>query len=41
MPVEVFTAFEQLTGVLILEGYGLTEATCGSSTNPRYGERRV
>jgi len=41
MPVEVFTAFEQRTGVLILEGYGLTEATCASSTNPRYGERRV
>ena len=41
MPVEVFTAFEQRTGVIILEGYGLTEATCASSTNPRYGERRV
>jgi fatty-acyl-CoA synthase len=41
MPVEVFTAFEQRTGVRILEGYGLTEATCASSTNPRYGERRV
>jgi fatty-acyl-CoA synthase len=41
MPVEVFTTFEQRTGVSILEGYGLTEATCVSSTNPRYGERRV
>jgi fatty-acyl-CoA synthase len=41
MPVEVFTTFEQRTGVSILEGYGLTEATCASSTNPRYGERRV
>jgi fatty-acyl-CoA synthase len=41
MPVEVFTAFEQRTGVRILEGYGLTEATCASSANPRYGERRV
>jgi len=41
MPIEVFTAFEQRTGVSILEGYGLTEATCASSTNPRYGERRV
>lgn len=41
MPVEVFTNFEQRTGVRILEGYGLTEATCASSTNPRYGERRV
>ena len=41
MPVEVFTTFEQRTGVSILEGYGLTEATCVSSTNPRYGDRRV
>jgi fatty-acyl-CoA synthase len=41
MPVEVFTTFEQRTGVSLLEGYGLTEATCVSSTNPRYGERRV
>lgn len=41
MPREVFTAFEQRTGVRILEGYGLTEATCVSSTNPRYGERHV
>jgi fatty-acyl-CoA synthase len=41
MPVEVYTTFEQRTGVNILEGYGLTEATCASSMNPRYGERRV
>jgi fatty-acyl-CoA synthase len=41
MPIEVFTGFEQHTGVSILEGYGLTEATCASSTNPLYGERRV
>jgi fatty-acyl-CoA synthase len=41
MPIEVFTAFEQHTGVSIVEGYGLTEATCASSTNPLYGERRV
>lgn len=41
MPGEVYKAFEQHTDVSILEGYGLTEATCASSTNPRYGERRV
>ncbi|GHO58647.1 acyl-CoA synthetase [Ktedonobacter robiniae] len=41
MPIDVYTTFEQHTGVRILEGYGLTEATCASSTNPRYGERRV
>ncbi|HHJ07237.1 MAG TPA: acyl-CoA synthetase [Anaerolineae bacterium] len=41
MPVEVFNAFEERSGVRILEGYGLTEGTCISSVNPAYGERRV
>jgi fatty-acyl-CoA synthase len=34
-------AFEQRTGVRILEGYGLTEGTCVSSLNPLHGERRI
>ena len=41
MPVEVFKAFEERTGVRIVEGYGLTEGTCVSSVNPPAGERRV
>lgn len=41
MPVEVFRRFEDLTGVKILEGYGLTEGTCVSSVNPLIGERRI
>lgn len=41
MPIEVFRAFQERTGVAILEGYGLTEATCVSSINPPAGERRI
>jgi fatty-acyl-CoA synthase len=41
MPIGVFKKFEESTGVKILEGYGLTEATCVSSVNPPKGERRI
>lgn len=41
MPVEVFRAFQDRTGVRILEGYGLTEGVCVSSINPPLGERRL
>ncbi|MDP8257089.1 MAG: acyl-CoA synthetase [Candidatus Alcyoniella australis] len=41
MPIELFRNFEAATGMKILEGYGLTEATLVSSINPRDGERKV
>ncbi len=41
MPPALFEQSQEHTGVRILEGYGLTEGTCVSSLNPRYGERRV
>ncbi len=41
MSVELFRSFQAQTGLKILEGYGLTEATCISSINPPRGERRV
>ncbi len=41
LSVELFRRFETYTGLKILEGYGLTEGTCGSSFNPFHGERRI
>ncbi|MDD3444217.1 MAG: acyl-CoA synthetase [Zavarzinia sp.] len=41
MPADLIHRFEAATGVKILEGYGMTEGTCASATNPRYGERRA
>ncbi len=41
MPMELFRRFEKETGVALLEGYGMTEATCLVSINPRYGEKKV
>jgi len=41
LPVELFKRFENATGVKILEGYGMTEATCIVSVNPAHGERKI
>ncbi|MCP1626406.1 acyl-CoA synthetase [Pseudomonas nitroreducens] len=41
MPVELFREFERGVGVRILEGYGLTEGACVSSSNPPDGERPI
>ncbi len=41
LPVELFKKFESATGVRILEGYGMTEATCLISINPVAGERKI
>lgn len=41
MPVELFREFERVVGVRILEGYGLTEGACVSSSNPPDGERPI
>ncbi|MGB9736345.1 MAG: class I adenylate-forming enzyme family protein [bacterium] len=41
MPVEVFTTFERKYKAFILEGYGLSEATCASIINPLKGKRKI
>ena len=41
MPKELFNEFQDVTGVSIIEGYGLTEGVCASSVNPGLGDDTV
>jgi len=41
LPVELFNRFEKATGVTILEGYGMTEATNLVSVNPYDGVKKI
>ena len=41
LPSELFKRFEKATGVEILEGYGLTEATCLVAVNPIGGTKKI
>ncbi|QYX56693.1 acyl-CoA synthetase [Roseovarius sp. SCSIO 43702] len=41
MPLELFRRFESATNMTVIEGYGLTEATCLVSCNPPEGEKKV
>ena len=41
LPVELYKRFEEATGVSIVEGYGLTEATCLVSANPVDGKKKI
>ncbi|MFZ5827854.1 MAG: long-chain-fatty-acid--CoA ligase [Bacillota bacterium] len=39
LPVELLEQFESMTGASILEGYGLTEASPATHSNPMHGRR--
>lgn len=41
LPIELFTRFQNATGVQIVEGYGLTECTCLVSMNPPEGQKKI
>ncbi|MBC6443130.1 MAG: acyl-CoA synthetase [Rhodobacteraceae bacterium] len=41
LPTDIFKRFEEIAGIKILEGYGMTEATCLISGNPMAGERKI
>lgn len=41
IPVETFKKFQDKTGIKLLEGYGLTEATCASSLTPIENAPRI
>ncbi|QMU57317.1 MAG: acyl-CoA synthetase [Boseongicola sp.] len=41
LPIELYKRFEKATGVEIVEGYGLTEATCLVAVNPLGGTKKI
>ena len=40
MPVELIARFEDRYGIMLIEGYGLSEGSCASTINPIHGPRK-
>lgn len=41
LPVEVIEQFEQMSGAMLREGYGMTETSCTASTTPLLAPRKI
>ena len=41
LPVEVIEQFEQMSGAILREGYGMTETSCTASTTPQLAPRKL
>ena len=41
LPVEVIEQFEQMSGAMLREGYGMTETSCTASTTPQLAPRKI